>query len=137
MMIKTLTAFAIGVSLVAACAHDDAVGQPTLTGATYNSSGSPAAPVSSRAADEIATTRCDREQACNNVGATRKYSTHDVCIAQLRAENENSLTNENCPNGLSRLALDKCIADIRGEKCDHPLDTFERLNSCSRSSLCP
>jgi Family of unknown function (DUF6184) len=137
MMIKTLTAFAMGVSLVAACDHNDAVGEPTTTGATYNSPGSPAAPVSPRAADEIAGARCDREQTCNNIGVTRKYSTHEVCVAQLRAENENSLTNASCPNGLSRSALTKCVADIRGEQCDHPLDTLERLNSCSKSSLCP
>ncbi len=58
-------------------------------------------------------------------------------MEKLHADNENDLTNANCPNGISRPALDKCLADIRGERCDHPLDTLSRLNSCAKATLCP
>jgi hypothetical protein len=136
MNIQPLTAVSLGAFLFVACNHNDAVDQPVTTGGVY-STPSAAAPVSPRAADEIAAARCDREQSCNNVGADRKYSTHDVCVAQLRAENQNDLTNASCPNGISSRAVEKCLADIRGEQCDHPLDTLERLRACARSSLCP
>jgi hypothetical protein len=137
MMIKSVTASSLCLFLAVACNHNDAVDQPTTTGGAYNSPSSPAAPVSERAADEIASARCDREVTCNNVGVSRKYSTREVCVAQLRAENQNDMTNASCPNGISRPALDKCLADVRAEQCNHPLDTLERLHACMRSTLCP
>jgi hypothetical protein len=137
MLIKTMSTVAVSTFLLVACAHDNDVGQPATTGATFSSNASsPAAPVSMHAAEEIAATRCDREQTCNNVGVDRKYATRDVCVGKLRAENENDFTNASCPNGISRARLDKCLADIRGERCDHPLDTLERIDSCSRGSIC-
>jgi hypothetical protein len=136
MMTKTLSTLAVSSFVLVACAHDNAVDQPATTSATYQSPAVAAAPVSPRAVEEIASARCDREQTCNNIGADKTYATRDVCVGKLRADNQNDLTNASCPNGLSRPGLDKCLADIRGERCDHPLDTLARLNACTRSSIC-
>jgi hypothetical protein len=133
MITKTLTTVAVGSFLLIACAHDGAVDQPATTSGSYPAA---AAPVSTHAIDEIVTARCDREQTCNNVGSGHTYATRDVCVGKLRADNQNDLTNASCPNGISRPGLDKCLADIRGERCDHPLDTLARLNSCARGSIC-
>jgi len=139
MINRTIPLFATGLFLLAACDHQDTTGS-TITPATTTrtTSGSTlAAPVDGHAIDELAAARCDREQTCNNVGNNKSYATRDVCVQKLRADGQNDLTNGSCPNGISRLALDKCLADIRGERCDHPLDTLSRLNSCARASLCP
>jgi hypothetical protein len=127
-----------GLAGLAACDNQDTVSTNTPATTTRTTSGSAlAAPVDSHAIDELAAARCDREQTCNNVGNGRSYATRDVCVGKLRADGQNDFTNASCPNGISRLALDKCLADIRGERCDHPLDTLSRLNSCARASLCP
>jgi hypothetical protein len=135
MMTQTIsTTVAVALILLAACAHED---NTNMTPTTTTAASQMAAPVDNHAIDQVAAARCDREQTCGNVGVDKTYATRDVCVQKLRADSMNDLTNANCPNGMSRPALDKCLADVRGERCDHPLDTLSRLNSCSRSSLCP
>jgi hypothetical protein len=134
MMNRTIPSIAFAFVLLAACDHQDSSG---TTAARTTSGTQLAAPVDAHAIDAIAGARCDREQTCNNVGVDKTYATRDVCIQRLRADDQNDLTNASCPNGISRVALDKCLGDVRGERCDHPLDTLSRLSSCSKSSLCP
>jgi hypothetical protein len=126
--IATFATFA----LLAGCDSTPTPTPPTTTGGAIA-----AAPVDRRAIDEVAHARCEREATCNNIGVGKSYATTDVCIEKLRADSENDLTNASCPRGIPRGALDKCLADVRGERCDHPLDTLSRLNACSKSSLCP
>jgi hypothetical protein len=136
-MKTSLAALAVApLLLVAGCNHEETSPGPMTT--TQTTGGTIAAsPVDRHAIDEVASARCQREATCSNIGAGKSYATRDVCIEHLRADSENELTNASCPNGLSRIALDKCLAEIRGERCDHPLDTLARLNACSKSSLCP
>ena len=84
-------------TLLAGCAHEN---DDTMTPTTRMTSGTQmAAPVDRHSVDELAKARCDREQACTNVGAGKTYATRDVCMEKLHADNENDLTNANCPNG--------------------------------------
>ena len=133
MPVTTITLLA--ACALAACAHEN---DDTTTPTARTTSGSQmAAPVDRHAVDDLAKARCDREQTCDNVGSGKTYATRDVCMEKLHGAADNDLTNASCPNGISRQALDKCLADIRGERCDHPLDTLSRINSCARATLCP
>jgi hypothetical protein len=126
---------AVGIFVLAACNHEP--DHTTETPRTTGGSQELASPVDSHFSDDVARARCDREQTCNNVGVGKTYATRDVCVEKFRADTSNDFTKSSCPNGLSRPALEKCMADIRGERCDNPLDTISRLSACSKSSLCP
>ena len=131
----SLGAVLLGTLVFVACNHDQ--GENTTPTTTTTAGSQLAAPADQHAIEDLTRARCDREQTCNNIGYEKTYSTRDVCLDKMRADSQNTLTNGSCPNGISRAALDKCLADVRGERCDHPLDTLSRLNSCSRASLCP
>jgi hypothetical protein len=139
MMIKTMTTVGVTALLLVACTHEDrpAVSQPSLTGAVYSAPiSSPAMPVGAAMTVEIAATTCDHEQACNNFGTDRTYATREVCIGRVWAEKQQQITDVSCPNGVSRLALDKCLSDIRGERCRGPGDKQEGGGACTREVLC-
>lgn len=120
--------------LSAACARENDLppAAPTVT------SGVVAAPsASARDAEAVAEERCDREERCNNVGAARRYATREACVAQIRDEGLSTLTNEACPVGVAPTRLRACLAELRAERCDGPLDTVRRSTVCTRSVLCP
>jgi hypothetical protein len=119
--------------LAVACGHEYAeVGATSTTSAAQ-----PSKPVSAEAVDAIAGTRCRREMRCDNVGAARRYVSYDGCTTEIRGDAMNHLTTHACPNGIDSAQLDKCLADIRGERCSNVLDTIDRVTTCSTSSLCP
>jgi hypothetical protein len=127
----SIALFVFAAATVVACGHEySETSSTTTTGAVASS------PVNQQAIDAIAATRCAREARCDNVGAGKHYVSRQGCMTQLRGEGMNDLTTTACPHGLDNAQLDKCLADIRGERCENVLDTIARLSSCSRSSLC-
>ena len=84
----------------------------------------------------IATTRCDREQTCNNIGADKKWATRDACLADLSEDLVDELNLSECPGGIVQKELDECLAEIKNESCNNPIDKIERLAACRESDLC-
>jgi hypothetical protein len=54
----------------------------------------------------------------------------------MRGSLANDLNGYNCPRGINRDNLDRCMAAIRGEECNHPLDTIVRMDKCRDDALC-
>jgi len=92
--------------------------------------------VDSVTVNRLATARCDREQACNNVGAGQKYATHDVCLDEMRGKLANEMNSYTCPGGFDRVGLQACVSAIQTEECGNPLDTIERIDKCRKDALC-
>jgi hypothetical protein len=84
----------------------------------------------------MAQVRCEREERCNNIGVDGKYANREACVSKLQAEKYDDLNLSECPGGLDQKELDKCLAEIRNEDCDSPLDTLGRLTACRSSDLC-
>jgi Family of unknown function (DUF6184) len=116
----------------AACGHSySETSTPSTTGGT-----APRATVHQEAVNSIASARCKREERCDNIGPNKHYVSADGCMTQLRGEGMNELNSSSCPNGIDSAQLDKCLADIHGERCENALDALSRLSSCSTGSLC-
>ena len=134
-MKTTLTISVLGAFALVACAHEQDNRSPatttTTTGARSN------APISQSVIDAIASARCDREVTCNNVGTDKKWSNRQACISEVRGKQLNELTEASCPKGVDQTQYDKCLADIKGERCENALDTLSRLAACRTSALCP
>jgi hypothetical protein len=90
----------------------------------------------SSATDSLADARCARETRCNNVGADKKYSSVDDCLMRTRADWESDLNARECPAGVNQTQLDECLAEVRGEDCNSPLDTLERVAACTSGQIC-
>lgn len=84
----------------------------------------------------IATARCDREQTCNNVGVDKKWATRDACMTDLSEDLSDELNLSECPGGIVQKELDECLAEIKNESCNNPIDKIERFAACRESDLC-
>ena len=121
-------ALAAVIAATAACAQ----GGGAEPGATTTSSAS----ANESAAQTIAVARCDREQSCRNIGSGKTYASRNACVDELRDKSQTELRASECPGGVDSTQLDKCLAEVRGEKCGDPLDTLTRLAACRTSALC-
>jgi hypothetical protein len=86
--------------------------------------------------EKLAAARCDQEKECKNVGPDAKYASRSVCKDQIRGSIGNDLNAYNCPRGLDRDAVDRCMAAIMSEECSHPFDTLTRFDKCRTGALC-
>jgi hypothetical protein len=86
----------------------------------------------------ISMARCQREMKCGTVGPEdgKKFSSEDECVAKLDQEGSQDLTPDNCPNGMDPTKLQGCVASIKNEDCNNPLDTLDRMAACRSSTLC-
>lgn len=85
----------------------------------------------------IAEARCDRAQACNDVGSGHKYADRDACVRDMSRDARKTLDDEACEKkGIDERRLNECIKDIRNEACDNPFDSIERAAACRRGELC-
>jgi hypothetical protein len=100
-------------------------------GATMGSAGVP-----EEVADRIASERCARESKCNNVGAGKRYADEGACMSDLKRKNRDELNSYDCKGGVDSKELNECLAEIRNEGCNNPLDTLGRLAACRSSDLC-
>jgi hypothetical protein len=86
--------------------------------------------------DRLAEARCDQEQGCNNIGPGAKFASRSVCTEQIHGSIANDLNAYNCPRGLNREGVDRCMAAIKSEECSHPFDTLTRYDKCRTGALC-
>jgi len=88
------------------------------------------------AVDRFAEARCDQEERCKNIGPGAKFASRTVCMDQLRGSIANDLNAYNCPGGLDSGGVDRCMAAIKSEECNHPFDTLTRYDKCRTGALC-
>jgi hypothetical protein len=88
------------------------------------------------AAESIADARCAREQKCNNIGADRKYSSMSDCLTRVRNDWKDDLNARECPAGADQKELNECLAEIRNEDCNDPLDSLGRIAACTAAQIC-
>jgi hypothetical protein len=86
--------------------------------------------------DRLASARCDQEQGCNNIGPGAKYASRSVCMEQIHGSIANDLNGYKCPRGLDSVGVDRCMAAIKSEECNHPFDTLTRYDKCRTGALC-
>ena len=84
----------------------------------------------------LANTRCERETRCNNVGGSKRWASAEACRGDLVAKGRDELRAAECPGGVVQKELQECLAEIRNEDCNNPLDTLGRLAACRSSDLC-
>jgi hypothetical protein len=88
------------------------------------------------AASSIAEARCAREQKCNSIGADRKYSSMSDCLTRVRNDWKDELNARECPRGSDQKELNECLAEIRDEDCNNPLDSLGRIAACTAAQIC-
>lgn len=88
------------------------------------------------ATESIARSRCQRELRCNNVGADRKYSSDQDCLTRIRNEWKDDLSARECKTGINQTELNECLAKIRDEDCNSPLDSLARVTECTQGQIC-
>jgi hypothetical protein len=127
-------------ALVAGCEHTDdrhaansAPARATTrpTGVTNAQAGT--SPVVNRLSDA----RCDREQACDNIGDGKKYASRRVCLDEMRGNIANDLNAYQCPGGIDEAAVRECQMAIRNEECGvHPFEAITRMDKCRSGPMC-
>ena len=88
------------------------------------------------AVDSIAESRCARESRCENIGADKKYSSMEDCVARVKDDWRADLDARACPSGINETELQECLKEIRAEECSSPFDTLERVAACTASQIC-
>lgn len=83
----------------------------------------------------LATARCEREAACNNLGEGKKYADREACMREATQSSRGTLRADQCPQ-IDESKLSGCLNDVTNERCGNVLDTLDRLTSCTRSSIC-
>lgn len=143
------------LAVVACTKHEDRTSETTTTSETTSKSERPVREhVSDRAGtttttgahvgsisyetatNRIVASRCDREVACDNIGAKKRFADRTVCTHELGAKLRDDLKPSECPNGVDGKALDDCLTAIQKESCGNIIDTISRVNTCKTSDLC-
>ena len=88
------------------------------------------------ATESIARSRCQRELRCNNVGKDHKYSSDQDCLTRIRNEWKDDLSARECKSGINQTELNECLAKIRDEDCNSPLDSLARVAECTQAQIC-
>ncbi len=88
------------------------------------------------ATSRIVAARCDREAACDNIGAKKRFVDRTVCTHELGVKLADDLKPSECPNGVDGKHLDDCLDSIAKESCGNIVDTIARAGACSTSGLC-
>ncbi len=109
---------------------NDGTGTTTVTGANVGSVGNQAA------VGRIVAARCARETTCNNVGLDKHWANGPACTAKVTADMKDDLNANDCPYGVDEKELNECLAAIRGESCNNPIETISRLAACRTSDMC-
>jgi hypothetical protein len=89
-----------------------------------------------RALAKLAVTNCDRELACGNIGAGRRYETRALCLGTFEREKYEELGFRECLLGVDYQRLDACSRAIESAECRSPLDTLEPYQACAKERLC-
>lgn len=131
----------IAIAATVACNRDgDRPAERPSTTTTSEGTAASVRPVSvvqnDTAVARIADARCARELACENIGVAKAYTSHDACAQQIRLDLSDDLRVDMCPRGIDQRELDECLAAIKAEGCNNPIEKIERLAACRTSELC-
>lgn len=99
-----------------------------LTGAT----GAPGDTVVGR----VARARCDREIACNRIGAGKPFATSEQCMSALRETARADVVGADCMNGFDTTQVGICLNTLRQLSCDTRLDAITAVASCQSTAIC-
>jgi hypothetical protein len=88
------------------------------------------------ATEQIAAARCQREQACGNIGNDKSYASSAACLSKVREDWRDELNARECPGGVNAHELDECLTEIKGEACANPFDTLARMTECTQGQIC-
>jgi hypothetical protein len=141
-LFNTLGAVSLAtIGLMVACEHEVNVSttEPAATrpGPMRLGVTSPqAADYDASVVDQMTTARCDRDEACSDVGVGRKYASRRECADQVHSRFANDINPTNCAHGLYRVMLDRCMAAIKDEPCDRPSGANARVDWCTSATLC-
>jgi hypothetical protein len=85
---------------------------------------------------KIATARCDRERACNKIGAGRAYDDQPTCLAEIGELIDEEVGRTACPLGVDRLEVARCLLDIQRTECGGELERETNIPSCTKVVVC-
>jgi len=88
------------------------------------------------AAEQIAQSRCEREQECGNIGKDKTFSSSQDCLARIQNDWKEDLNARECPGGINQEQLNQCLAQVRAESCGNPFDTLARITECTSGQIC-
>jgi hypothetical protein len=88
------------------------------------------------AAEQIADSRCEREQQCGNIGNDKTYATSEECVTRIQSDWREDLNSRQCPGGINRKELNDCLSRIRAEACENPFDALARITECTAAQIC-
>ncbi|MBX3233702.1 MAG: hypothetical protein KIT84_21385 [Labilithrix sp.] len=106
---------------LAGCHRSNEVSTTTTTSAAYT-------PTHEEAALWLTNARCDRAAECFDVGTD--YADRAECTAVVGRSTRTTLGA--CRGDVNAAELETCVARIRGEPCNHPRDTLDRIAACRR-----
>lgn len=135
-ILRTTSTLSIAITgLLLACGGANqgpaVTGTPESPGVTEPQKGADMAVV-----DRLTEARCDQEQTCKNIGPGAKFVSRSTCTEQIHGSIANDLNAYNCPRGLDSAGVDRCMAAIKSEECNHPFDTLTRYDKCRTGALC-
>ena len=124
------TIIGCAVLAVASCKRppEPRVGQTVTTGARML--------MNDDAAMLLTNARCQRESACDNIGAARRFLDPDACRRSLFNETQATVSPEACPVGVDETKLSLCLSSVRNQPCDGQELTPDDSPACRRSELC-
>jgi hypothetical protein len=96
----------------------------------------PAGMSNDQVAHKLAAERCAREERCGEIGADQDYASKQACLDDMYSSSLEKLGVDECPGGVDKDDLAKCLTEIRNEDCDNAGDSFERMMSCRGGMLC-
>ena len=124
-LLSNVTLLAVGALLMGACEKDKPA--PLVPAA-----GTVAAV--DNATNEVADARCDREQRCNEIGESKKYSTREHCLTVMRKEATDDFSD--CKKGVDQEDLRECLTEIANQDCSGLFSGFDEYVSCGMDDLC-
>jgi hypothetical protein len=88
------------------------------------------------AAEQIAQSRCEREQQCGKIGKDQTFSSTQDCLARIRNDWKDELNARECPGGVNQKELNECLKQVSEEACANPFDTLARVTECTSAQIC-
>lgn len=88
------------------------------------------------ATEQIAESRCQREQQCGNIGPDKTFSSTQDCLARIQSDWKDELNARQCPGGVNQKELNECLEQVRTEDCGNPFHTLARITECTSRQIC-
>ncbi|MDB4941254.1 MAG: hypothetical protein JWP97_788 [Labilithrix sp.] len=79
---------------------------------------------------------CDREVACNRIGAGQAWKSADSCVVHFTAVSRGQIEKAGCPNGIKADQLALCLKAVRTLPCNAGPAKLETIPACHGAALC-